>query len=386
MKIKDEKDRELHNLYDEHNSKNHSKTGKKSLSKVTLKLVAAAAAVTAVTVISGFSARFKLINIGMTTADINVKISSLSSGEDEQKKLESLQVDYLLEANGEAVKTGPINGKDTLLSFDGLTPDTEYLLSVYSKEGDTASILGTFHFPTLIKQGSLPSSLIGALSESGLPESGAPPDGGKSDDEPPPPTPEPEPIPEPEPTPTFTAPTATAVIEFTTDGVFINVTVTPNDGVVLDCKVDFNGAETAVFSPGVPNAYNGVLLLENCVAGTNTATATVSYTLNGVVGTTMATASFETVSPAADCIFTVSDAGTVSGTPSFVSPNGTIIINPNVTVSHNGAAGTPAPLPTTIATYYDGYDTTVTVTVDWTPSGFIGGSKTLSFTFTAEKD
>ncbi|NLC79146.1 MAG: hypothetical protein GX683_05430, partial [Ruminococcaceae bacterium] len=153
-----------------------------------------------------------------------------------------------------------------------------------------------------------------------------------------------------------------------------------------DCKVDFNGAETAVFSPGVPNAYNGGLLLENCVAGTNTATATVSYTLNGVVGTTMATASFETVSPAADCIFTVSDAGTVSGTPSFVSPNGTIIINPNVTVSHNGAAGPPAPLPTTIATYYDGYDTTVTVTVDWTPSGFIGGSKTLSFTFTAEKD
>lgn len=84
MRIANDKDRELHNIYDEHNMGNRSKTGRRALSKVTLKLIAAAAAVTAVTVISGLAARVKLLDVGLTTAKIDVNLSSLSSGEREQ--------------------------------------------------------------------------------------------------------------------------------------------------------------------------------------------------------------------------------------------------------------------------------------------------------------
>ncbi len=408
MRIANDKDRELHNIYDEHNTGNRSKTGRRALSKVTLKLIAAAAAVTAVTVISGLAARVKLLDVGLTTAKIDVNLSSLSSGEREQNEIDEANVSYLLETNGATVKTGKIENKKTVLLFDSLTPDTEYILSVFSKSGDTASVLGVCRFPTLKQETFVPKSLAGALSQSSTtPE--APPDVGLPPSDPPPteelleplpePAPEPPPAPSPPPTPSLVAPTVSSELLFVDDGIFLIATITPNDGVVSGCTVSFNGAEASIYGDDSGLVYSATLLTSQCVAGTNTATATVSYTLDGAASTVTTSQSFVTVSSNNDSSFIVNSDYILWGSVSFSSPKGT----PNfasASITHNGVVYpleggssfdgsvftiTETDLSLLVPSYDHSLDTTVTIAFEWIPENSLDRSNVFSFTFNINK-
>lgn len=318
MADKNELLHEYHPYEDEYVRNNISRTGKKSLKMTALKLAAAASAVTALVFLGQLGVRCTLASVGCDAAEVKAHIYNAGEAPDAKSGIR-----YILEDGEKQVAAGNIACADELLSFSDLSPDTKYLLSFFSVSDDFTSPIGQYRFKTLTGVFVLPAALNipkkPELFTSNAVEVDPPP----SEilvAEPVLPSkinPASNPI-TPPVKPALTPPALmTSALIFSSDGIYLEFSLTPNDATNLYYTFSVNGVAVSTVSEADFSALGfhnyAYVNPEQVGAGTNLLHLEVFYLLDGVSQSLSIEKTFSTVIVSTPSSLNMSSAVTESG-------------------------------------------------------------------------